>query len=106
MAWRCRSFLAVALLVLDSNLNQPLGRREPQAAGGATMEQRIDPIECPLAPAHVDERAGDAANHAIEKRVGGHRDRDPVAGRADVYRLHAAHRVTAGPRAMAEGTEI
>src|SRR5437879_3539666 len=94
------------LLVLDSNLNQPLGRREPQAVGGATMEQRIDPIECPLAPADVDERAGDAANHAIEKRVSGHRDRDPVAGRANFYRLDAAHGVTAGPRATAEGTKI
>src|SRR6267378_6938571 len=106
MAWRCRSFLAVAWLVLDSNLNQPLGRRQPQAVGGATMEQRIDPIECPLAPADVDERAGDPANHAIEKRVSGHRDCDPVAGRANSYLLHAAHRVTARPRAMAEGTKI
>src|SRR3989442_11343170 len=105
MAWRCTSFLAGALSVLHRDLHQPLGWREAQS-GRRSSEERVDPLDRLAAAAHLDERAGDAAHHAIQKRISRDRDRDPVAGAAHPDLAHVADGVATGSRAPAECPEV
>src|ERR1700730_14580076 len=69
-------------------------------------EQRVDPIECLLPAAYVDQRAGSPSTRAEKKRRRGDRNRDPVARRADCYFMHAAHGVATGPGAAAKRREV
>src|SRR2546428_2331362 len=105
MAWRCTFFLAGALAVLHRDLHQPLGRREAQS-GRRPTEQRVDPFHGLAPAAHLDERAGNPAHHAVEKRIGRDRDRDPVTSAAHLDLADLADGMAPGSRAPAERAEV
>src|SRR3989475_10058523 len=101
MAWRCTFFLAGALSVLHRDLPQPRGRGEAEA-GRRPTEQRVDPFHGLAPAAHLDERACNPAHHAVEKRIGRDRDRDPVTSAAHLDLADLADGMAPGSRAPAE----